>query len=296
MWILILLCAFLLIAVIALIVKVVLLRRALTEIDEQVKSHLDGTDSSAFRLSTADKRARDLANDLDAELQELHRERVFLQDGDRRMKDNVTAISHDLRTPLTAINSYVDLLSNEQDEAKRKEYLERIKDRTSELKDMTSELFKYSVSADAHYDSQLSTEDVDLQRIIEDSLLSFYNEFKTHDITPVTSFPDDAVTVNCNRKTMMRIFDNIFSNAAKYATSSLAITLTPGRNVTVKNDAPDLTPVQVSRMFDKYYTVKDNKNSTGLGLSIARELIESMGGSITASLNDGELTVILQFS
>ena len=295
MWIFILLSVVLLIAVIALIIKVVLLHRAFTEIDEQVKSHLDGTDSSAFRLSTADKKARDLANDLDAELQELHSERVFLQDGDRRMKENITAISHDLRTPLTAINSYVDLLSDEKDENKRREYLDRINDRTAELRDMTSELFKYSVSADTHYDSQLSTEDLDLQRIIEDSLLSFYNELKAHNITPSVYFPDETVTVNCSRRTMMRIFDNIFSNVAKYASSSLDITLTPDRRVTVINDAPDLTPVQVSKMFDKYYTVKDSGNSTGLGLSIARELIENTGGSITASHNDGKLTVELQF-
>ena len=86
------------------------------------------------------------------------------------MKENVTAISHDLRTPLTAINSYVDLLAEETDEAKRAEYLDRIKDRTSELKDMTSELFKYSVSADAQYDSQLSAEELHATGIFENTI------------------------------------------------------------------------------------------------------------------------------
>lgn len=295
MWIFILLSVVLLIAVIALIIKVVLLHRAFTEIDEQVKSHLDGTDSSTFRLSSADKRARHLANDLNDELQELHRERVFLQDGDRRMKENVTAISHDLRTPLTAINSYVDLLSDEHDDVKRKEYLERIKDRTSELKDMTSELFKYSVSADVQYHSQLSTEDIDLKRIIEDSLLSFYKDFSARGITPSTSFPDSAVTINCNRKSIMRIFDNIFSNVAKYASDNLTVKLDSDKTVTVINDAPELTPVMVSKMFDKYYTVSDGEASTGLGLSIAKELVGAMGGSITAELNDGMLEVKIEF-
>lgn len=290
MWIFILISAVLAVVVIALVIKVVLLKRAFTEIDGQVKDHLDGTNSSAFALSTADKDARKLANDLNSELQELHAERIFLKDGDKRMKENVTAISHDLRTPLTAINSYVDLLAAETDEAKRSEYLERIKDRTSELKDMTGELFKYSVSSDTQYDSQLSTEEIDLQSIIENSLISFYNEFVSKGITPETEFPAAKVMVNCNRKTLMRIFDNVLSNVAKYA-STLSVKLTPDGVVTVTNDAPDLTPVQVSKLFDKYFTVSDGNNSTGLGLSIAKELVGNLGGSISAELNDGMLTI-----
>ena len=294
MWIFIVISAVLAVVVIALVIKVVLLKRAFTEIDGQVKDHLDGTNSSAFALSTSDKDARKLANDLNSELQELHAERIFLKDGDKKMKENVTAISHDLRTPLTAINSYVDLLASETDETKRSEYLERIKDRTSELKDLTGELFKYSVSSDVRYDSQLSAEDLDLQSIIENSLISFYKEFSSKGITPETDFPSSKVTVNCSRKTLMRIFDNVFSNVAKYATS-LSVALTPDGVVTVTNDAPDLTPVQVSKLFDKYYTVTDGRNSTGLGLSIAKDLAVNIGGSISASLNSGMLTVRIEF-
>lgn len=296
MWpyILICICIALAVTVTALIIKVLVLERAFGEIDEQVKDHLDGTNSSVFQLTTSDKAARKLANDLNEALQELHEERVFLKDGDKRMKENVTAISHDLRTPLTAINSYVDLLENESDEDKRKEYLERIKDRTSELKDLTGELFKYSVSSDVQYDSQLSSEPLDLQNIIENSLISFYKEFTSKGIVPETDLPSEKVTVVSNRKTLMRIFDNVFSNAAKYGTS-LSVKLTVDGVVTVTNDAPGLTAVQVSKLFDKYYTVTDGSNSTGLGLSIAKELIGTAGGSITAELNGGMLTIRMVF-
>ena len=296
MWhpILISICIVLAITVIVLLIKVVLLERAFKEIGDQVKDHMDGTNSSIFQLSTSNKEARKLANDLNGALQELHAERVFLKDGDKRMKENVTAISHDLRTPLTAINSYVDLLENETDDAKRKEYLERIKDRTSELKDMTGELFKYSVSSDTQYDSQLSNVDLDLKSIIENSLISFYKEFTSKGIDPQTEFPSGKVIINSNRKILMRIFDNVFSNVAKYATS-LSVKLSDDGVVTVSNDAPDLTPVQVSKLFDKYYTVTDGTNSTGLGLSIAKDLVGRVGGSISAGLSDGMLTITIRF-
>ncbi|MBR1906050.1 MAG: HAMP domain-containing histidine kinase [Clostridiales bacterium] len=293
--VLICICTALAVTVTALVIKVLLLERAFGEIDGQVKDHLDGTNSSAFTLSTSDRNARKLANSLNGALQELHEERVFLKDGDRRMKANVTAISHDIRTPLTAINSYVELLENETDETKRKEYLERIKERTSELKDLTGELFKYSVSSEMQYDSQLSTEELDLQSIIENSLISFYKEFTSKGISPETDLPVEKVIVNANRKTLMRIFDNVFSNAAKYA-SSLSVKLTEDGVVTVSNDAPELTAVQVSRLFDKYYTVRDGSNSTGLGLSIAKDLISKNGGSISADLNEGMLTITLRFN
>lgn len=292
--VLICICTALAVTVTALVIKVLLLERAFGEIDGQVKDHLDGTNSSAFALSTSDRNARKLANGLNGALQELHEERVFLKDGDRRMKANVTAISHDIRTPLTAINSYVELLENETDETKRKEYLERIKERTSELKDLTGELFKYSVSSEMQYDSQLSTEELDLQSIIENSLISFYKEFTSKGISPETDLPVEKVMVNANRKTLMRIFDNVFSNAAKYA-SSLSVKLTEDGVVTVSNDASELTAVQVSRLFDKYYTVRDGSNSTGLGLSIAKDLISKNGGSISADLNEGMLTITLRF-
>ena len=293
--VLICICAALAVTVTVLIIKVLLLERAFGEIDGQVKDHLDGTNSSAFALSTSDRNARKLANGLNGALQELHEERVFLKNGDRRMKANVTAISHDIRTPLTAINSYVELLENETDETKRKEYLERIKERTSELKDLTGELFKYSVSSEMQYDSQLSTEELDLQSIIENSLISFYKELTSKGISPETDLPVEKVMVNANRKTLMRIFDNVFSNAAKYA-SSLSVKLTEDGVVTVSNDAPELTAVQVSRLFDKYYTVRDGSNSTGLGLSIAKDLISKNGGSISADLNEGMLTITLRFN
>ena len=108
------------------------------------------------------------------------------------------------------------------------------------------------------------------------------------------NLPVEKVMVNANRKTLMRIFDNVFSNAAKYA-SSLSVKLTEDGVVTVSNDAPELTAVQVSRLFDKYYTVRDGSNSTGLGLSIAKDLISKNGGSISADLNEGMLTITLRF-
>jgi len=284
--ILITLTALLLLVALALLYKVVLLRRAMKEIREQVQDRIDGETSASIRLTTSDREARELANSLDRSLTDLNEERQKLIQGDRNLRKNITAISHDIRTPLTAIHSYANLLEGDASEEERAEYIHRIKERTDELREMTGDLFKYSVSQDPQYQSQLSVEELDLKRVIEDTLLSFYKEFESRGIVPEAVFPDQPVVIRYNRKTAIRIFDNLFSNASKYAEGTLRVTLGQDGTVITENYASQLTPVLVSKMFDKYFTVNDGKNSTGIGLSIARELVTENGGTIQAELQN----------
>ena len=267
-----------------LLYKVVLLRRAMKEIRQQVKDRIDGKTSAAMRLTSSDKEVRALSESLEKSLSDLQEERQKLVVGDRDLRKNITAISHDLRTPLTAIHSYANLLEEDASSEERKEYIHRIRERTNELREMTEELFKYSVSNDPQYQSQLEREELDLKRVIEDSLLSFYNEFQSRGIVPETHLPKEPVWILYNRKTAMRIFDNLFSNASKYADGALSVTLLPDGTVITENPTSELTQVMVSKMFDRYFTVNDGKTSTGVGLSIARNLVGENGGTISAEL------------
>ena len=280
---------FLAIAALFLLYKVVLLRRAMKEIRQQVKDRIDGKTSSAMRLTSSDKEARALSESLESSLSDLQEERQKLVMGDKDLRKNITAISHDLRTPLTAIHSYANLLEEDISSEERKEYISRIRERTNELREMTEELFKYSVSQDPQYQSQLEVEKLDLRRVVEDSLLSFYNEFQKKDLVPEMHFPEEPVWISYNRKTAMRIFDNLFSNASKYADGALSVTVLSDGTVITENPTVELTPVMVSKMFDKYFTVNDGKESTGVGLSIARNLISENGGTISAELISSSL-------
>ena len=280
---------FLAIAALFLLYKVVLLRRAMKEIRQQVKDRIDGKTSSAMRLTSSDKEARALSESLESSLSDLQEERQKLVMGDKDLRKNITAISHDLRTPLTAIHSYANLLEEDISSEERKEYISRIRERTNELREMTEELFKYSVSQDPQYQSQLEVEKLDLRRVVEDSLLSFYNEFQKRNLVPEMHFPEEPVWISYNRKTAMRIFDNLFSNASKYADGALSVTVLSDGTVITENPTVELTPVMVSKMFDKYFTVNDGKESTGVGLSIARNLISENGGTISAELISSSL-------
>ncbi|WP_303753189.1 HAMP domain-containing sensor histidine kinase, partial [Enterococcus sp. S86.2] len=115
-------------------------------------------------------------------------------------------------------------------------------------------------------------------RVLEECMLSFYAAFKKKGIEPDIEIPDEPVFVLCDKKSANRIFENIIGNAIKYADNDLEVKLDTKGQVIFSNPAPDLTPVSAAKLFDRYFTVKEGNASTGLGFSIAKELITRNGG------------------
>lgn len=279
------------------LIKIRYLRKGYDELTENIKDQVSGKTGVPVTLSTSDPKARRCAEVLNRELKVLNEERVRFDGGNQTVKDAVTGISHDLRTPLTAIRSYLEMIEEEPDEEVRKEYLERIKNRTDALSELTEELFKYTTSSDqANRISEDVTEEQDIRRILEECLISFYAAFGKKGIEPDITMPETPVIARCRRRDANRIFENIISNALKYSEGNVTVTMTDDATVTFENPAPSLTPLMVSKLFDRYYTVNDAKGSTGLGFSIARELTEQNGGTIEAVMEDEKLRIILKFT
>jgi len=298
--ILISLCIALALALAAAVIKIVLLRRGFDELTENIEDQVKGNTQIPVTLTTTDPHAVRAADTLNRELSELKKLRDEYTDGNRKVTVAVTEISHDIRTPLTAINSYLDLMKDEKDEALKEQYLERIKSRTLSLSDLADELFKYSTSTDpSRYkvsNEEATSDPVDICRVLEECMLSFYAAFKDKGIEPEIELPEEPVYVKCDRKSANRIFENIISNALKYADDSLDVKLGEDGVATFSNPAPDLTPVSAAKLFDRYYTVNEGNSSTGLGFSIAKELIVMNGGSIESGLKEGILSIIVHFA
>lgn len=297
--VLIVICVLLAIALTLAVIKIVLLRRGFDELTDNIEDQVSGKTQIPVTLSTSDPHARKAAETINRELKNLDRERNEYLDGNRKVAEAVTGISHDIRTPLTAINSYLDLMADEKDEALKAQYLERIKSRTLSLSDLADELFKYSTSTDPErYPVQtenIASEPIDICRVLEECMLSFYAGFKKRGIEPDIEIPDEPVFVLCDKKSANRIFENIIGNAIKYANNDLKVKLDPKGQVIFSNPAPDLTPVSAAKLFDRYFTVKEGNASTGLGFSIAKELITRNGGTIEADLKEGILEIIVTF-
>lgn len=285
------LCILLGLAVWLLVWKILLLRRSAAEIRRQLGEHLETDTNTLLSIPSRDKAMCRLAADLNVQLRRLRGQRQQYQSGNLELKTAVTNISHDLRTPLTAIFGYLELLEGEPQTGEAARYLAVIRDRAEMLSALTEELFRYSVILSGESDGR--TEAVALGAVLEESLAAFYTALREAGITPAVRMPPVRVVRSLDRGALARVFANLLGNAVKYSGGDLEITLTESGVITFSNTAKDLGGVEAGRLFDRFYTVEASRQSTGLGLSIARTLVEQMGGTIAAEWAGGRLSVVI---
>lgn len=272
--------------------KVALLRHGIKGLRRDLVERRGQDTNTLLSLPCRDRELRRLASALNQELRALRQERLRYQQGDKELKEAVVNISHDLRTPLTAISGYLQLLQGQDLPPDTRRYLEQIGGRAQAMKRLTEELFRYSVVVS---EEKLAWEPVDLRRAVEEALLSFYGALEGRGIEPQVRLPETPVIRQLDPAALSRVLGNILTNALKYSAGDLEVTLEERGRLTFSNAAPGLDPVTAGQLFDRFYTVEAARNSTGLGLSIAKELTQRMGGSIGAALHSGTLTVWVEF-
>ena len=278
-----------LIIIMTLSLRLMLVRRSLCRISRDLAERLSDDTNVLIDVSSGDRAVRELAAGLNRQLAELRRQRNRFEHGDLELKEAITNISHDLRTPLTSIYGYLNLLKGEALSADGRLYAEAIEERTDAMKKMTEELFGYTlVVSDTE---ELPKQMTDVRAIVESCLSSYYAVFKEKGIEPAISLPERKVELMLNEDALRRVFENIISNAVKYTDGDLRVDMTAGGMVTFSNHAAGLTELQTERLFDRFYTVNTARKSTGLGLAIARTLTEKMGMEIGAVCEDQILKV-----
>lgn len=283
----------LLVFIFILLIKISLLHKSAGEISAAFAYRLTEDTNTLIDISGRDRSMRELAAQINEQLRLLREERHRYQQGDMEIKEAVTSISHDLRTPLTAIYGYLELLEREEKSEEVTRYLRQIENRTETLKNLTEELFQYSVVVSVQ---ELSVERLDLVRILEESLLSFYGAMQEKGFLPEINLPEKAVWRKLDSGALNRIFSNIISNAIKYSDGDFCVTMTEEGCIVFSNAAKNLDAVAVGRLFDRFYTVDAKRNAAGgLGLSIARTLVEQMHGTIAAKYEDDRLSICVQF-
>lgn len=276
-------------AIVALYGKIRILQRAAREIENAFAERLITDTNTLIDISTGDKYMRSLANAINIQLRKLRLQRRRFQQGDSELKNAVANISHDLRTPLTAICGYLDLLGEEDQSETVKRYLGIIRNRTEILTRLTEELFRYSVIV-SNEESAVK-EPVAVGGILEESLAAFYTALNERGIVPNIQMPQNKVIRTLDRSALSRVFANLLNNAIKYSDGDLEIALSEAGEITFTNTASGLNAVQAGRLFDRFYTVDTARKSTGLGLAIARTLMEQMNGTISARYGNGRLSV-----
>lgn len=207
-------------------------------------------------------------------------------------KKMISNISHDLRTPLTSMLGYMELIFDNEEisEEKKQEYLKIIYDKGNSLYGLMEEFFQVS-KLDSN-DIKIEIEETNISEIIRQSFVSFFLEIQKYNIRPCINIGEDDIFILTDKKIIGRILNNLINNAIKHASKATEI----GINL-VDNDDDILLEVwdngiginkeEINHIFDRLYTVEKSRNSalknSGLGLTIVKKLVDSLGGSIKVS-------------
>ena len=285
---------FLLVIIFALLLKIFYMRKAIREIKRGFSEKLYTDTNTPIMLSSHDKLVSSLANDINVELKELQKQKHRYIQGDKELKNAITNISHDLRTPLTTICGYLSLLDKEEKSEHIARQLSIIKNRTFALKQLVEELFRYTTII-SDTENSVYTETV-INNVLEDCISSYYAIFKEKGITPNINLCEQKIERSVDKTAVLRIFNNIIDNAIKYSEGDLTISLFENGKIVFSNHTSDLNEIQIGKLFDRFYTVNTARKSTGLGLSIAKALIEKMDGNISADYSNNVLSIIIKLN
>lgn len=228
-------------------------------------------------------------NSLAEKLQKIQ-ERNKISEESRKMI--ISNISHDLRTPLTSMLGYMELMLNDDalSTDKKNSYIKIIYNKGNYLYNLMEEFFQVSkLNSD---DLKLDIKKLDICEIIRQNIISFFNDFKRLNIVPQLNFNKDDVYAFADERALSRILSNLINNALKYGSegAAIGIDLTYDENtvyVSVWDDGAGIPKEEIDYVFDRLYTVeksrKLNSKSSGLGLTIVKKLVESLNGSISVS-------------
>ena len=276
------------ILVITLLIRVVTTNIELKNITRELKEITEKDTNLLLSTSSGDKSIKILVDSLNKELKKLLSLKREYSKGIFDVKKSAENIAHDIRTPLTAIKGYVDLLEKEELSEEGRKYLEIIKGRVDYMKEMIDELF---LSLSMKSRGVLNLSNIDAKSIIEEALVSYYNEFKKKGMSPSLMTPNEKVIIKADSKALYRVYSNIISNALKYGEGEFKVEMDEKGNTIFSNLAPNMDSVEANKLLDRYYTISDAKASSGIGLSISKEILQEMGGELKVKLENQRLYI-----
>ncbi len=233
----------------------------------------------------------ELAGLLNDMLDERRKAERSMKQREKLISDTYTNLSHDIRTPLTSLDGYFQLLRQAQTEEERKRYEEIIRERIRSLEELLEELFTFAKLRDTSYELELAP--CPLKKLLTELVLSCYGEWSQRGIVPDIDMPDRELFVRGNELAIRRTIQNVLKNALIHGSKEIGIRLVGEEGcagLTVTNRVEDPGEVDVERVFERFYKADParSRTSSGLGLSIAKEFVGHMGGEIRAFL-EGDL-------
>lgn len=222
----------------------------------------------------------------------------YYQEKEKTIANTYTSLSHDIRTPLTSLDGYFQLLETSDTEEEQKKYITIIQDRIKSLKDMLEELFTFTKLKNASFQLELSK--CCINQMVKDTIFSYYDEWMEKEIQPHISITDTLLYMKGNEQAIRRVLQNIIKNGLDHGEKEVDISLQEMEQkivIEIKNKVYHPENIDITQVFTQFYKadMARSKTSSGLGLSIAKEFVLQMHGAISARIEEEKFCVCIQF-
>jgi len=271
--------------------KYILLKKDIRQIGCKLEEITSADTNSNLCTSTFDVDITVLTQHINKMLKKSRKDYQDTKRMEADLKRAVTNISHDLRTPLTSAIGYIQMIeTSELDAETVSRYHAIIHDRLDALKILMDSLFAFSSAIEG----DITLQPVNVCNILRDTIAGSFAELDSNGFVVEIDIPDTPVYFICDEDALKRVIQNLVSNAIFHGRSCLHVQLHDGI-IEIANRANELNLIDTVDIFERFHTADASrtKKRTGLGLAIAKELIEKMGGSISAKIDGDMLTMCI---
>ncbi|MUK87947.1 sensor histidine kinase [Ornithinibacillus sp. L9] len=282
-----------LIVLVYVLTRFYLLKQEVKSAARQLNQLNDNKTAKKIHISYLDKDFEELAKEINNQIDLTKKVKAEKRATENELKQAISHISHDIRTPMTSILGYIQFLeSDEISPEMRKEYIKTIKHGAERLKILLEDFFELSIIDQVDY--PLKMERVTINDLVLEVLLGFYEEFNKSNLEPTIDIPKSDIIMLVDPSAVKRVIENLVLNAIRYSSGDITIQLKKrDRSIQLKisNSVHSFSEQDAIHMFDRFYKADQTRmgKGTGLGLPIAKGLMEKMNGSITAELKEQEL-------
>lgn len=283
-----------LIAIIIFLITIIIgYKREFRRINKQITENLD--EYANIKTKSVDKDIENLVVSINLIFDSRQKIVAQKNKNEEKIRESISNMSHDLRTPLTSIMGYLQMIKSEKSsEVDKKEYMDIVEKRTKSLQQLISSFYDLSRMEGNEYN--FNYKKVNLSSILCENIAVFYNDFRNNNIEPIIEIDENVKDIISDDGAINRIFSNLIINMIKHGENFVKITLRQENDVIITefiNKATRLTQENVDKLFDRFYTVDNSRSdkNTGLGLYITRIMVEKLGHSISSKIDNGYLKI-----
>ena len=283
-----------LIAIIIFLITIIIgYKREFRRINKQITENVD--EYANIKTKSVDKDIENLVESINLIFDSRQKIVAEKNKNEEKIRQSISNMSHDLRTPLTSIMGYLQMIKSEKSsETDKKEYMDIVEKRTKSLQQLISSFYDLSRMEGNEYN--FNYKKVNLSSILCENIAVFYNDFRNNNIEPIIEIDENVKDIISDDGAINRIFSNLITNMIKHGESFVKITLRKENDVISTefiNKATRLTEENVDKLFDRFYTVDNSRSdkNTGLGLYITRIIVEKLGHSISSIIDNGYLKI-----